>query len=285
MRRSVAALALIGLLTLASSADATDRLKFVRDLGEAIPTSAGNALVWTSPRGVVMVADERAHVRHRFRAGDRCMAVDATRFGEALVGCWTDGDGSFDQSYILDTSTGRARSVALSGAAHELGRRWIKSIDNPERCYHCESVVYTNRRTGYTRRYDGMDDPEFDLDGPRLRTEPGGINMVAYEGSRWLAVRTHGGREQLWLHAGRRRRLLATCPHYCWGEHLERGRVAYVSASPVNAGVLHDLDLRSGRRRSWRIPNGSWLDPPMRVRGTLLMLEEGRDSRRLWRAA
>jgi hypothetical protein len=284
MRRCVLALVLLGLFTLAPSADARGRLEPVREFEEDVPESAGNALVWTSPRGVVMVADDRARVRHHFRAGAHCFAVDTTRFGEALVGCSTTRDGFLDRSYILDTSTGRARSVAVPGEPEELGRRWIKTTENPHRCYHCESVTYTNRRTGYSRSYHGMDDPEFDLDGRRLRTPPGGIYTVSYEGRRWLAERTRAGREHLWLYAGRRRRLVATCPHACWGEHLERGRVTYVSGSDIEAGVLYDLHLRSGRTRSWRVPKRSWSElGAMRVRGTLLMLSEARDGWRLWR--
>src|SRR5918997_4424705 len=151
-------LGLAALLTLAPGADARGRLEPVREFEEDVPESAGDALVWTSPEGVVMVADDRARVRHRFQAGSRCLAVDATRFGEALVGCSTGEDGG-EQSYIVDTRTGRARSVALSGAPHELGRRWIVSIDNPGQCYHCESIVYTNRQTGRSRSFDGMEDP------------------------------------------------------------------------------------------------------------------------------
>jgi hypothetical protein len=285
MRCSVVALGLLGVLTLASGAEATDRLKPVRDFPEAFPDSAGNALVWTTAAGVVMVADDRARVRHRFRAGPRCLAVDTTRFGEALVGCSTNEDDLLEQSYILDTKSGRARKVALPGAPHELGRRWIKTIDNPQRCYHCESVVYINRRTGYSRTYHGMDDPEFDLDGQRLRTPPGGINTVVYEGRRWLAERMRAGHEQLWLHAGGRRRLVATCPRYCWAEHLEGGRVAYVSGSDLDAGVLYDLNLRSGRTRSWRVPRRLWSEWPLRVGGVLFMLSERRHAWRLWRAA
>jgi len=285
MRRSVLALGLILLLPFAPRADATGRLQPVRHFRDAAVMSSGNALVWTSPKGVVMVADDRARVRHRFQAGGRCLAVAATRFGEALVGCST-GEGGGEQSYIVDTSTGRARTVALSGAPHELGRRWIVSIDNPGQCYHCESIVYTNRQTGRSRSFDGMEDPDYDLDGQTLRKPPGGTHMVAYEGSRWLANRARAGREHLWLHAGGRRRLLATCSPHCWAEHLERGRVAYVSGTPDRAGVLYDLDLRSGGSRTWHVPKrGYWLEFPLRVRGTLLMLSEGHNRWRLWRAA
>ena len=233
-----------------------------------------------------MVADDRARVRHRFRPGGRCFATDTTRFGEALVGCSTTGDGFSEQSYILDTGSGRARSVALPGTPEELGRRWIKSSANPQRCYHCETVAYTNRRTGYSRSYHGLDDPEFDLDGPRLRTAPGGIYTVAHEGRRWLTERMRAGREQLWLHAGRRRRLVATCPERCWGEQLEPGRVTYVSGPDLEAGILYDLHLRSGRTRSWRVPKRWWSElGAMRVGATLLMVSETRDGWRLWRTA
>jgi hypothetical protein len=280
----VIAFVVFGGLTLASSADATDRLRHVRDFGAVFPESAGNALVWTSPAGVVIVADDRARVRHRFQAGERCFAVDTTRFGEALVGCTTRPDRVLDQSYVLNTRTGRARRVTVPGEPEEIGRGWIKTTENPHRCYHCEFVIYTNRRTGYSRRYHGMDDPEFDLDGPRLRTEPGGIYSVAYEGGRWLAERTRAGRERLWLHAGGRRRLVATCPLECWAEHLERGRLAYVSGSDLDAGILYDVDLRSGRTRSWHVPKRAWDEHLLRVRGTLLMISEGRGVWRLWRA-
>jgi hypothetical protein len=228
-----------------------------------------------------VVADDRARVRHRFRQGQRCRAADTTRFGEVLVGCSTDGDSSSDRSYILDTETGRAREVELSGWPLELGRRWIKSMENPDRCYHCESVVYLNRRTGYSRRYQGMDDPEFDLDGKRLRLPPGWI----YDGRRWLSERMRAGGEQLWLHAGGRRRLVATCPRYCWAESLEGSRVAYVSGPDLDSGVLYDLDLRSGRRRSWRVPKRFyWEELPLRVDETLFLISEERHGRRLWRA-
>src|ERR671914_916823 len=232
----IVALWLAALLTLAPGADARGRLEPVREFEEDVPESAGDALVWTSPRGVVMVADDRARVRHRFRPGGRCFATDTTRFGEALVGCSTTG--------------------------------------------------YTNRRTGCSRSYDGMDDPEFDLDGPRLRIAPGGIYTVAHEGRRWLTERMRAGREQLWLHAGRRRRLVATCPERCWGEQLEPGRVTYVSGPDLEAGILYDLNLRSGRTRSWRVPKRWWSElGAMRVGATLLMVSETRDGWRLWRTA
>jgi hypothetical protein len=153
-----------------------------------------------------------------------------------------------------------------------------------DRCYHCESVTYTNRRTGCSRSYDGNDDPEFDLDGPRLRTPPGGIYTVAYEGRRWLAERRHAGHERLWLHAAGPRRLVATCPRYCWAEQLEGGRVAYVSGRDLDAGVLYDLDLRSGQTHSWHVPRRSWSERPLHVGRTLLMLSEHGHSWRLWRA-
>ena len=67
-------------------------------------------------------------------------------------------------------------------------------------------------------------------------TEPGGINTVVYEGRRWLAERMRAGPEQRWLYAGGRRRLVATCPRYCWTEHLEGDRVACVSGSDLETG-------------------------------------------------
>jgi hypothetical protein len=284
MRRSVVVLGVLWLLSVASDAEAMGRLEPVRDFRDLTVKSAGNALVWTSPAGVVMVADHRARVRHRFRVGARCSAVDANRFGEALVICSTGEDGVAERSYILNTSTGRARSVTLSGQAHELGRRWIVSIDNPGQCYHCETLAFTNRRTGQVHKFDGMEAPEYDLDAPTLRRPPGGSGMVAYEGKRWLSTSERAGQVHLWLHDGDRRRLLARCPHDCWAAHIERGRVAYVSGWPARGGVLYDLDLRSGRKRSWRVPRrGYWLEFPLRVRGTLLMVSERRDSWRLWR--
>ena len=211
------------------------------------PFSDGTALVWQATGAALELRRPATGQRRRIAVPSGCRLADVATSRHALVSC----GGGAAAGYVLGLRT--AGRVALPRASFltvdRIGAHWVEGYFNPG-CYHCDSQVFRNWRTGEERAFDGMDAIQTDLDDPELPRLPGRIvarhrDVSVVYGERLVAVVD-----------GQRRRLSA-CLYDCESFTAWNGRVSWIEGRSLSPGVLREVDLRTRRERSW----------PMRLAG------------------
>lgn len=224
------------------------------------PTSDGTNLVWHHRAGRIRLLDPLTRRTRTIRVRAGCRLLSANPRGLALLIC---GAGSAPNLTVADIVRTRDGSLVtrreITGSIDAWGSVWIQSFEN-HGCYHCDSIYYTDWRTGRRVARDPMDDPGGDLDTPHLRPPPedtGTDSTVAVEGSARLvehAVRPRDLTQEMLFVRGRRRQTLGRCDGPCVSSSLQAGRAVWIDQRNDRPSTLHDFDARTGRHIRWRMP-------------------------------
>ena len=245
MPRAALALFLAALCWPSAAIATGERLLPVDPPADAI--SDGERLIWHDGRRV-RTLDPATGRRRAFVAQRGCGLMDAAAGGVTLFEC---GEGAYR---VLELRSGRwTQAPPIRGYLEAFGRHWVKTFVNYG-CYHCDSFVYTNWRTGQEHEVDYMDDPVLDLRSRSLPRLHGATVAVAGRSSVLSFRARHGEGEVLVVQRGKSRRWVARC-NVCESVSLRGGRLAWIDVPKGGAATLHRFDLRTGRRWRWRLPS------------------------------
>lgn len=216
-----------------------------------IPHSDGTALVWQAPDGALERRVPGSGRTQRVPLAPGCALQDVAEAGVALLRC------SFDTLDVVETRTGRLLArLAFDGfmaSAPRIGRLWVETVIFGD-CYHCDTWLAVNWRTGERRRVGSYaDEPNLDLD----RVRPRAFSEAWQGGDDRVDVVMWGGEDR--FRVFRDRRLVRTVrAHVHFSDDLfvvSRGRVAWIEADEPGGSPheVRELQPVSGRMRSWPV--------------------------------
>ncbi|HWT94036.1 MAG TPA: hypothetical protein VN238_13615 [Solirubrobacteraceae bacterium] len=216
-----------------------------------VPYSDGTALVWQAPDGALERRVPGSGRTDRLPLAHGCTLQDVADSGVALLRC------SPDTLDVIETRTGRLLGRlgfdGLPPTASRVGRLWVEAMLTRD-CYHCETWVAVNWRTGERREVGSYsDEPALDLDQVRPRA----FSEAWQDGDGRVDVVMWGGENH--FRVFRDRRLVRTVRadvHFSDEMFVvSRGRVAWIEADEPG-GVpdqVRELQPVSGRVRSWPV--------------------------------